>query len=169
MFDIDSLLHSTFKLSVSSSPKSVSSLSRQFACLGKDETVCCELQPEQDHATQHQGQRPLPHSDQYWINILWIIWQVLSTLCAPTCALYLDYWLSGFPQDLTCSWRIQQRLGPQTCKPGNSPIISLSLSAWHFCVSVGQIFPESHWLRNFKSVIGHWWATLVTVFSASPH
>lgn len=99
---------------------SVCSLLGQFhTAWEKDETVHCEQQPSR--TDQHQGQRPPPHShlrwvwkDQYWINTLWIIWQVLSTLCAPTCALYLDYWLSGCPQDLTCGGRTPWSLGLQT-------------------------------------------------------
>lgn len=106
------------------------------------------------NAIQHQRQ---PHSltpllgwvweDQYWINTLWIIWQVFSTLCAPTCALYLDYWLSGCPQELTCSGGIQWHLGLWTQALVSLAIALLSPHLSLHMISVCPLvkfFPECH-------------------------
>lgn len=49
--------------------------------------------------------------DRWWIDTLRIIWQVLSTPRAPTCALYLDYWLGECPPR---SWPVVEGLSGDT-------------------------------------------------------
>lgn len=78
--------------------------------------------------------------DRCRINTLWIIWQVLSTRRAPTCALYLDYRLSGCPEDLTCIRRTQWSLGRHSRALIGStagPIISSPLAPSDSCIVRG--------------------------------
>lgn len=180
MFDADSQVSLSLRLSASSSPVICLLYSWPFShSLGKDERVCCEQQPLQNSgADQHQGQHPLLHShlccvqrsilDQYSLDNLT---SAFNSVCPYLC--FVSWLLIKWaPQDLTCRGRTQWWLGLQTqalvslaidpLSPHLSlPVISvsplvmvlLSISNKKTCLEVGHGIGTASWNSPVKMAV----------------